>query len=821
MGLGIFNSGEFSFTVAANFTMTNTLRDNWKTRFTAASKMLFNTTRGQFYFKEISFVDETLGLGEADFILIDGEGRSNADLGGFGKPGQATRIFSKENRIVSAEDEKRIAVTLLHEFFHLAFDIVDEYVGTPFEEYIDPDGTFDIPGPYYSIPIMNSITEDRDLVHFVYLKFLEGDKHIYEKRLVLTYDINRIIPNSPFVRNPLDSVDREAILVADEFRNTDGNPQSIGCGLSKKHCYMEKFDTAETTELCKADNHGETASHSYHYELHGGDSCWELIKQKAIEEWDYLVTIPNYDDNRNSPDHIEPDFPIPDFKVLDNKYRVALSLDRSGSMSENEKIEGVKFAIEPFMYMFTYDENPRISVNLFNHEVEMVQTLGLYSTLNISQIVNTVKSVTPSSATNILEGLRQAHAQIRLTPGRGVRESIFLLTDGIHNYPQRSSVDEIIEELVEDRIRVFALCLGSDEDIDYATMERLALQTGGDIYQVTEEDMGSTNITSKILAAKFAMYNSLVADDEGTINYTPHANSPIISQQTFSSLNKREQIGRLKKAVKVQKLKDLVSKRRYTNSESIPILVEKTAEELSFSINFPIKEEYEIYLLTPKDELFDFNSNSNSQFFHSDTTILAQVQKPEPGVWRAIIVKLSHGRSSKYKYSAGIRNRRISVEAETTKNAALGSPIELSTRALWIDSLSGLVVKAELKNPSGESTSIILTDPDELGDYTAVFVPREEGRYTGYITVQSSGRISLANPFHRLTHPFDAKEKEISMHSEAEQFKRIIPIYFDVGQRKEPKDKDKVAAPSPGRRKIIGPIRRNINSPIGTDKLTF
>ena len=210
----------------------------------------------------------------------------------------------------------------------------------------------------------------------------------------------------------------------------------------------------------------------------------------------------------------------------------------------------------------------------------------------------------------------------------------------------------------------------------------------------------------------------------------------------------------------------------------------------------------------------DIASNNNAQTIISNTTILTQVQKPEPGIWRAIIVKLSNGRSSRYNYTAGIRNRRISIEAEATKNVDLGFPIELSARALWIDSLSGLSVKAELKKPSGENVSISLSDPDEMGDFTAVYVPNEEGRYTGYVTIQSSGRTSLANTFHRLTHPFDSKEKEISMQSEAEQFKRIVPIYFDVGQRKDPKDKDKVAVPSPGRRRILGPIRRNINSPI-------
>ncbi|MCM8530177.1 MAG: hypothetical protein NE330_03365, partial [Lentisphaeraceae bacterium] len=413
MGLGIFNSGEFSFTVAANFTMDNTLKAKWEARFTAASRMLFNTTRGQFYFKEISFVDESLGLGEADFILIEGEGRSNADRGGFGKPGQATRIYSIENRIINAADEKKIATTLLHEFFHLAFDIADEYVGTPFEEQIDQNGTFNTPGVYDSIPILNSITEDRELVHFVYLKFLEDDIYIYEKRQIRTYEIDRIIPFYPFDRNPLETIDGKAILVADEFRNPEGFPLSIGCGLTKKHCYMEKFDIDETTELCNAQNHGETASHSYHFELHGGASCWELIEQKAREEWGYNVTIPAYNDDRNSPDHLEPGFLNPDFKILEKKYRVSLSLDRSGSMSENEKIVGVKEAIGPFMSVFRSEE-PLISLNWFNHEVEMIQSLiELRSTLDVSQIVNTVQTITPSSATNILESLRQAHSQIR------------------------------------------------------------------------------------------------------------------------------------------------------------------------------------------------------------------------------------------------------------------------------------------------------------------------------------------------------------------------------------------------------------------------
>ena len=170
----------------------------------------------------------------------------------------------------------------------------------------------------------------------------------------------------------------------------------------------------------------------------------------------------------------------------------------------------------------------------------------------------------------------------------------------------------------------------------------------------------------------------------------------------------------------------------------------------------------------------------------------AVIDRPEPGRWYIVALRVSTGHAFSFKAIAGGENRAIQVFGGATSKNCLKAPVRIHASARYKEDLSGLRVTATIILPSGIKKQITLND-DSLeephnGEYQGFVIASEPGRYQGIIRIQNTGKAVIAKPVRRL---FDTKEKEMKVRVEAPKFVRVIPLSFDAGQRPEVKDTER------------------------------
>jgi len=96
---------------------------------------------------------------------------------------------------------------------------------------------------------------------------------------------------------------------------------------------------------------------------------------------------------------------------------------------------------------------------------------------------------------------------------------------------------------------------------------------------------------------------------------------------------------------------------------------------------------------------------------------------------------------------------------------------------------------AQVISPSGGVQQIRLDDDrmDEpgSGEYAGYCEADQTGRYHGHIRIENTGKVKAAKPVRRL---LDSEKGRIKTEVKAPGFVRMIPFYFDSGDRPRLKD---------------------------------
>src|SRR6516165_8494912 len=172
-----------------------------------------------------------------------------------------------------------------------------------------------------------------------------------------------------------------------------------------------------------------------------------------------------------------------------------LVLDHSGSMLEpaddkdpKPKIKALHDAAARFADLMR--PNARTSILQFSDRPERAKPF----TSDKSLIKKTIRELTASGETALFDAVfdaldtLQADAEETKKLGKSVgKRALVILTDGIDNKSHRR-VDELIERAKEAKVPLYLLGLGREGELDEATMQQMAKETGGQFYAARNQE---------------------------------------------------------------------------------------------------------------------------------------------------------------------------------------------------------------------------------------------------------------------------------------------------------------------------------------------
>ena len=168
------------------------------------------------------------------------------------------------------------------------------------------------------------------------------------------------------------------------------------------------------------------------------------------------------------------------------------------------------------------------------------------------------------------------------------------------------------------------------------------------------------------------------------------------------------------------------------------------------------------------------------------------VTKPDAGTWYVVAVRRSWGGKIFCKVVAGAENRHLQVFGGANNKNCINTPVRIWAKAQYKGLLSGLRVTAQVISPKGGVQQIDLDDhrADEpnSGEYIGYCNTDQKGRYFGQIKIENAGRVTAAMPVRIILDSIDGK---ISNKVNAPIFIRVIPFYFDAGDRPKLDDAEK------------------------------
>jgi VWFA-related protein len=170
------------------------------------------------------------------------------------------------------------------------------------------------------------------------------------------------------------------------------------------------------------------------------------------------------------------------------QVNTALVLDRSGSMElpaddsdlTTPKIKALHTAAAAFIHMMS--ETGRVSLISFSSRVEAPRAF----TSNKTSLKKHITDLTPGGETAMLDAVYTGIAALEADGTTG-RRAVVAMTDGIDNSSRRR-VEEVIERAREAKIKLYMLGFGRKNEIDHATMQRMADETDGKYYHARNKD---------------------------------------------------------------------------------------------------------------------------------------------------------------------------------------------------------------------------------------------------------------------------------------------------------------------------------------------
>ena len=844
MPMGRFDSstGGFEFTVSVDYPATNAdLFTHWTRALRKAAELFYHATDGQLRITRFRIANQSYGLREAEIVLHELDSASYATRGGFGAQVSVLNgnVYALSQTHLMA-DCKTVPMIIVHELGHHALALGDEYTGPYFHanirslsgdelaEYnalpeaerharIPIDGTPEI----FDGDALVGEGEDQD--QFYVLAGLRWGS-VFERKRIVESSHDWIVVDEAYTQSPLAAANP---VTFQDLRQRCFEPPQDEPDASPPHafyCLMQnsrragEFDVQGVwipfdqgppgTDFCSESTHeigilqpdAGSAPNTHQSDVNNDESCWQTIQRVLLQRYGYPLNAP--DPPVLGPSTGSP-FPANEndlFEYLIPERRVALVIDRSGSMNIAERMPSAREATRYWVERLLLEEedDTRMAVVTFNQGATLLQPLATPSEI-APGLVETIMTLPAQGLTNMVGGLELARQQVRSDPPRAATQTVVLLTDGWHNHPQSTSLVQVIPGYGDDRIQIFPIGLGTSEytpgsqqnwgAVDMAGLRDLAQQTGGS-YPILANN--ATAAEDRIKELYDFILGGLVASAQGSLDALPdHPGDP---GTITSAPGKRPKLTSLAKQYEIGTLKDLIAGRRPQRNTSRwrarfvvePIFVERDSSRLSVTLSFPAIAPLWLYLITPSGKAHNMAA-SDTQMISQERTEFAVVKQPTPGLWYAVGFRPTGGGSLHWRLCAGSRNRRLAVDARASSINPPGSPVLLDAGAVWGDRLSGLSVVAQIRAPDGTLANVTLSDgatgEAEDGAYRGAYTPTSAGRHDGVIRIGARGVPIQAQMAHRLSHAGnDLKHSgRLELKPIAGPFRRLVPVSFWSG----------------------------------------
>ncbi len=157
---------------------------------------------------------------------------------------------------------------------------------------------------------------------------------------------------------------------------------------------------------------------------------------------------------------------------------LVLVVDRSGSMGQGGKIRALKSAVRTFL-----DGLPggsRVAVIAFGSGVELVCPF----TTEKARVQASIDALRPFGGTRFFDAVDEA---LKLLEGQSGRRAVLALTDG-KDEDSALEIDAPIAEARRLNLPVHTLGLGEGDEIDDASLDRMATETRGQSYRARDAE---------------------------------------------------------------------------------------------------------------------------------------------------------------------------------------------------------------------------------------------------------------------------------------------------------------------------------------------
>lgn len=578
--------------------------DAWRPLFEESSRLLFNATNGQLQLGRIRVLSCGTDKDAADVWVLDDNSGAFANVLGLGGIGHV--FISQTHKSVS--DEVFGPFGLVHELGHYVFGLYDEYKPAP------------------------------------------GDPLLAEQREL----VGARVPNQFCVTedDPLASVMDGGTTVAPNNHRTEFCTHAHG-GLSTAH--NEGMEIGGVMYV----NAQQTLN---------GESCWETIARNVG------LTPPAQVETQDPPG-LQP----LEWEITPGLHRVVLAVDRSFSMYiDPAKIGLAKEAGGVLVDLFhgerTVDVGgveivlPGEYVNLvaFGNEAEEVLPFRELVDAQVKEAVRDAIEGIPAEAvsnngamgTDLGGALRFAldaiHAEGEV-PACG--EAIILLSDAGHD--TGTDPAEVIPDLVARGVRVYAVAVGLDADLERA--REIAEATGGKMFILDgPEDL--PGVTSEI----------------GTL----------IRSLGTMQINRGTVDGQ---------------------DESLPMQIDSFAEEVTVLLQWD-EGSLDLVLTSPTGDVIDLDSaeiRGDVEGAREEKLLYLRIAQPERGEWTATIRPLDLLEESRFEMRAFDENSSVSFRASVERTAvAPGEPIPIRADVIADVPVAGVECELTVIPPVGVPTVI-------------------------------------------------------------------------------------------------------------------
>ena len=179
------------------------------------------------------------------------------------------------------------------------------------------------------------------------------------------------------------------------------------------------------------------------------------------------------------------DFEEPCIEYSNSNFDIMVSIDKSGSMGTNNKIDAAISAGKLFVDSFLSTD--QLGVVQFNESAKLLNQLLILDSLNRSTLINNIDVISTGGSTSIGDGLLKS--QQELYSSRDNPDSpnhIILLSDGIEN--TAPLMETIKPYLINNGTTVHVITIGSDATRE--DLEALAADTDGTYFHAFDPSSG-------------------------------------------------------------------------------------------------------------------------------------------------------------------------------------------------------------------------------------------------------------------------------------------------------------------------------------------